>query len=108
MPDAARINRSAKCGRRVSILVILLFLLQMQALWADSRADLHKRILAGEQISLARSAPEGARTIDANWIKEAVSKQIRVEIYRAVIKGRLDLHDTIVQQEFTLGECVVN
>jgi hypothetical protein len=77
------------------------------AVFADTQDPLHKRILAGGQLSLSKSNPENIRTIDASWIKEAVLKHVRIEIYRAVIRGRLDLQDLTIEQEFTLAECVV-
>jgi hypothetical protein len=98
---------SAKCAIRALTLLVPLFVLHNQALRGDTREDIRQRILAGEQVSLNKLAPENIRTVDANWIKEAVLKHVRIEIYRAVIQGPLDLHDATIEQEFTLAECFV-
>jgi Pentapeptide repeats (9 copies) len=107
MLDEHRRKRSAKCAIRAVALLVPLFVLHNQTLRADARADIRQKILAGEQVSLDKFAPENARTIDANWIKQAVLKHVRVDIHRAVIQGPLDLHDATIEQEFTLAECLV-
>ncbi len=107
MANSSRAKHFVKCATRSSALLILLFSFHHPVVFAGTRDDLRQRILAGEQISLSKSAPEDARTIDAAWIKEAVLKRVRIEIYRAVIQGRLDIHDLTIEQEFTLADCVV-
>ena len=89
------------------VLLLLLFLLHNQKLKADTPDALHQRILAGGQIYLSPSAPEDTRTINADWIKEAVLNHARVQIRNAVIRGRLDLQDFSVEQDFDLAGCTV-
>lgn len=86
--------------------LLLLFLFYDLPIRAQNEV-LHQRILAGEQISLAASDSESARTIDAKWIKEAALKGVKIEIYRAVIQGPLDVEDVTFEQGLTLASCIL-
>jgi len=107
MSNRSKAKDAAKCTIRASCALVLLFLIHNQGLGADTPDALHQRILAGDQIYLSASAPEDARTINANWIKEAVMNHVRIQIRNAVIHGRLDLQDSSFEQEFDLAGCVV-
>jgi len=103
MSNRSKAKDAAKCTIRASCALVLLFLIHNQGLGADTPDALHQRILAGDQIYLSASAPEDARTINANWIKEAVMNHVRIQIRNAVIHGRLDLQDSSFEQEFDLA-----
>jgi hypothetical protein len=103
-------SQSKQTAHYVSVafrILAIVFLFHGWAFGADSSEALHQRILAGDQISLNPSAPEGARTIDAKWIKEAALKRVKIEIYHAVIQGPLDAQDVTFEQGFTLASCTI-
>jgi hypothetical protein len=85
--------------------LVVLFLFQNQALGANTRQSLRQAILAGHSLSMNASSPEKDRTIDANWIKEAVTGKVRIQVHHAVIQGPLELQDSIIEQEFNLSDC---
>lgn len=89
----------------VSLLVLSL-LFNDCAFGSDTRELLHQKILAGDQVSLNPSDPEGARTIDSKWLEEAASRHLRVDIHHAVIQGRLDAEDVTFDQGFTVEGCI--
>lgn len=99
-------------GWRVASITVLrlfaiLFLFSDSAVQARTNEMLHQKLLAGEQISFSPSAPEDARTIDSNWIKEAALKHLNIEIHHAVIQGPLNVQDVIFEQEVKLDGCVL-
>jgi hypothetical protein len=85
---AARSKGIAKRAIHAVSLLVLLFLFHNQALGADTPDALRQRILAGDQIYFSVSAPENTRTINANWIKEAVINHVRVQIHERTISER--------------------
>jgi len=105
-PTIPKAEKTAKSEIWVSTFLVLLFLFHNQALGADTRESLRQRILAGDQVSLRASAPEGARTIEASWIEEAVRRRVPIHISNAVIQGSLELQNSSVEQEFDLQECI--
>jgi uncharacterized protein YjbI with pentapeptide repeats len=87
--------------------LVLSFCLHTKVLDATTRDALHQQILAGDEIYLNPSSPEADRTIDANWVKDAATRHVRIHIRNAVIQGRLDLQDSSFEQEFDLAGCIV-
>jgi uncharacterized protein YjbI with pentapeptide repeats len=102
-------KRSRQFGLLIFALSFLVFsiLFPYCVLGRDPSEDIHQRILAGAQINFSPSDPESSRTIDAGWIKEAAQKKVRIEIYHAVIQGRLNAGEITFEQEFVLGSCTV-
>lgn len=87
--------------------LVLSLIFHTKALDGGTRGALRQQILAGAEIYLTPAAPESERTIDANWIKEALKKHVRIRIHNAIIQGRLDLRNTVIDQEIDLGGCTV-
>jgi hypothetical protein len=98
---------NAKCVVVTLSLLLLPLLFSDCVLGADTNEALHQRILAGDQLSLNPSDPEGARTIDAKWLREAALKHVRVEIYNAVIQGPIDADGVTFEQGLLLDGCIV-
>jgi uncharacterized protein YjbI with pentapeptide repeats len=78
-----------------------------EVLLAQTPDSIRQRLIAGQQISFLASMPERDRTIDADVIKHAVNSHVRVEIYRAIIRGQLDLNDLAIDQDFILVQCTI-
>ena len=54
-------------------------------------------------MNLNPSSPESDRTVEAEWIKAAVTRHVRVFVRNVVINGRLELGDADVEQEFDVA-----
>ncbi len=89
------------------VFTLLLILPAQAGVGTGAREILRERILNGNQTSLRPTAPENARTVDASWIKEAVTRHVPIELHNAVIQGRLELQDSTIDQEFDMSGCTV-
>ena len=67
---------------------------------------LHQMILAGVEVNLPPSSSEKDRTVEAVWIKEAVSRHVRVRVRNGLVQGPLELADANVEQEFDVAGCI--
>jgi uncharacterized protein YjbI with pentapeptide repeats len=81
-------------------------------LWAappeiDYAAQSQRKLLAGEPLVFDAQSTESARTVNAAWIREAVSKRdpLKVEIANAVIAGPLDLSQIVAARPIILRGC---
>lgn len=99
-------NKFPHCGVLATSALLIIFFLQNNALGADTREFLRQQILRGDEISLNASDPEDARSVDAGWIKDAIIRHVRVRVHNAVIRGRAELADSIIDQELDLGGCI--
>jgi hypothetical protein len=73
---------------------------------ANSQTGIHEKLLAGEEVNFGtccRPIPE--RTVQASWIREAVIKHLRVNLYGANVKGELDLRNLTVDEQLSLTGC---
>src|SRR5271166_6860506 len=68
---------------------------------------LHADVLAPSPATQDTSAVDGARIVDASWIKDAITKHERIQLRHVVIRGRLELQDLTIEDQFDLGDCVV-
>jgi uncharacterized protein YjbI with pentapeptide repeats len=104
-PTARWVEKAAGHAILTYGFLFLLLLFHNQASGAVTRETIRQGILAGDQISFNASAPESARTIDADWIDEAVMRHAPIQISHAVIQGRLELRDSNIDQPFYMWDC---
>ncbi|HEY6348947.1 MAG TPA: pentapeptide repeat-containing protein [Candidatus Angelobacter sp.] len=67
--------------------------------------DFRSQLVSGTPLRFQRTASRDARSVSAEWIREAVDKSKRVEIWNAVIIGQLDLRSLQVLNEISLVRC---
>ncbi|HZW95295.1 MAG TPA: pentapeptide repeat-containing protein [Candidatus Eremiobacteraceae bacterium] len=68
---------------------------------------LHADVLAPDPTTQNTSTADGARMVDASWIRDAVTKHERIQLRHVVIRGRLELQDLTIEDQFDLGDCVI-
>ena len=68
---------------------------------------LHADFLGPDPTTQDTSTAEGARIVDASWIRDAVMKHERIQLRHVVIRGRLELQDLTIEDQFDLGDCVI-
>ncbi len=67
--------------------------------------ETRQRLLSGEPLSFDENEPELARTIESQWLKEAVDAYVPIKVKGAVIKGELNLKYSTIAREFNLYSC---
>jgi uncharacterized protein YjbI with pentapeptide repeats len=72
---------------------------------ADADEAQHTKLLLGQHVFFATGLPAEARTIKAEWVKEAVERQVPVQITNAVIAGHLLLSAQKLVRELKLANC---
>ena len=71
----------------------------------DAREVDRLKILSGQPVYYNRSLPTEFRTINAEWIREAADKHVRIDMSGAVVKGNLDLSYEQFNDEIKLLNC---
>lgn len=72
-----------------------------------ANASLKERLLSGEALHFLESDPDQTRTLEGDWIAQAISGAIKVDLHNAIIIGRLDLSFAKFSDQFTLMGCRV-
>jgi uncharacterized protein YjbI with pentapeptide repeats len=72
---------------------------------ADADEAQHTKLLLGQHVFFATGLPAEARTIKAEWIKEAAERQVPIQITNAVIAGHLLLSTQKLVRELRLVNC---
>jgi hypothetical protein len=82
-----------------------LFFCQTAVRGQDAREVDRSKILSGQRVYYNHSQPSELRTINAEWIREAADRHVRIDILGAVIKGNLDLSYEQFNDEIKLLDC---
>jgi hypothetical protein len=83
-----------------------LFFCQAVVRGQDAREAGRLRILSGQRVYYNRSQPSELRTINAEWIREAADKHVRIDMSGAVVEGNLDLSYERFDDEIKLVDCI--
>lgn len=108
----ARQDSSSNCytvlmllGFRVCALVLVASCTVITSKGASALESNREKALKGDHVFLDDQAAESARTIESEWIKQAILQNKPVLIVGAVIHGELDLKYVTVEQEVEFDKC---
>lgn len=60
------------------------------------------QLLTGQSLHFPENLPEELRTILAIWLKEAIQKELPVDVENAIIKDMLNLKYVVIKEEFSI------
>ena len=69
--------------------------------------SVRKRLLAGQPVSFPASAAADKRTVDADWVIEALRNGVMVSLENTRIAGRFDLRTMQIRGDFSLLSCEI-
>jgi hypothetical protein len=67
----------------------------------------HNALPAPDPTTQSTSTADGARIVDASWIKDSLMKHERIQLRHVLVRGRLELQDLTIEDQFDLGDCVI-
>jgi uncharacterized protein YjbI with pentapeptide repeats len=60
------------------------------------------QLLTGQPLHFPENLPEESRTVLAIWLKEAIQKELAVDVDNAIIKGPLNVKYAVIKEEFSV------